>query len=214
VVSHRRDCSSVSGGRTGDHCTGAGERLRGWTLAGVDDRLSCVSVGELAVEVFARIHADELMPGGIPWQSFANGWRNVAVQPLLGAGDFRSPAECHAPGIIEAGRLEEGDSLLPVKYTDELKARAVELVIHAQADPDTANGAITRVAKELGLSKETLRVWVRKHKESGEATPTESVDLETENRRLRAELAEAKRANEILRRASAFFAAELDRPSK
>jgi transposase len=110
--------------------------------------------------------------------------------------------------------LEEGDSLLPVKYTDELKARAVELVIHAQADPDTANGAITRVANELGLSRETLRVWVRKHKDSGKATPAESVDLEAENRRLRAELAEAKRVNEILKRASAFFAAELDRPSK
>ena len=103
---------------------------------------------------------------------------------------------------------------MPVKYTDELKARAVELVIHAQADPDTANGAITRVANELGLSRETLRVWVRKHKDSGKATPTESVDLEAENRRLRAELAEAKRVNEILKRASAFFAAELDRPSK
>ncbi|WP_186372676.1 transposase, partial [Brevibacterium casei] len=54
-----------------------------------------------------------------------------------------------------------------MKYTDELRARAVELVIHAQADPDTANGAITRVAKELGLSKEPLWVWVRKHKDSG-----------------------------------------------
>lgn len=103
---------------------------------------------------------------------------------------------------------------MPVKYTDELKARAVELVMHAQADPETASGAITRVANELGLSKETLRVWVRKHKDSGRATPTQSVDLEAENRRLRAELTEAKRANEILRRASAFFAAELDRPSK
>ncbi|WP_350269331.1 transposase [Brevibacterium sp. CBA3109] len=103
---------------------------------------------------------------------------------------------------------------MPVKYTDELKARAVELVMHAQADPETASRAITRVANELGLSKETLRVWVRKHKDSGRATPTESVDLEAENRRLRAELTEAKRANEMLRRASAFFAAELDRPSK
>jgi transposase len=103
---------------------------------------------------------------------------------------------------------------MPVKYTDELKARAVELVIHAQADPNTANGAIARVAKELGVSKEALRVWVRKHKDSGKATPADSVDLEAENRRLRAELAESKRANEILRRASAFFAAELDRPSK
>ncbi|RAE67510.1 IS3 family transposase, partial [Burkholderia multivorans] len=84
----------------------------------------------------------------------------------------------------------------------------------SRADPEPANGPLPRVAGELGLSKETLRVWVRKHKDSGKATPTESVDLEAENRRLRAELAEAKRANEILKRASAFFAAELDRPSK
>jgi len=103
---------------------------------------------------------------------------------------------------------------MPVKYTDELKARAVELVIHAQADPNTANGTIARVAKELGVSKEALRVWVRKHNDLGKATPADSVDLEAENRRLRAELAESKRANEILLRASAFFAAELDRPSK
>lgn len=103
---------------------------------------------------------------------------------------------------------------MPVKYTDELKARAVELVLHAQTDPATANGAITRVANELGLSKESLRVWVRKHKATGQATPAESVDIEAENRRLRAELAEAKRANEILKKASAFFAAECERPSK
>ena len=64
------------------------------------------------------------------------------------------------------------------------------------------------------MSKETLRVWVRKHKDSGTAGPTDSVDLEAENRSLRAELAESKRANEILKQASAFFAAELDRPSK
>lgn len=103
---------------------------------------------------------------------------------------------------------------MPVRYTDELKVRAVDLVIHAQADPETANGAITRVAAELGLSRETLRVWVRKHKGSGKSTPAESVDFEAENRRLRAELVEAKRANEILKKASAFFAAELDRPSR
>ncbi|MDR7330637.1 hypothetical protein [Corynebacterium guangdongense] len=41
---------------------------------------------------------------------------------------------------------------MPVKYTDELKQRAVELVTHAQADPDTARGAVTRIAAELGVS--------------------------------------------------------------
>ncbi|MCG7438995.1 transposase [Corynebacterium freneyi] len=103
---------------------------------------------------------------------------------------------------------------MPVKYTPELKQRAIELVLHAQADPDTARGAVTRIAGELGVSKETLRVWVRTHKQSGFGTPAESVDLEAENRQLRAELAEAKRANDILKKASAFFAAELDRPHK
>lgn len=96
---------------------------------------------------------------------------------------------------------------MPVKYTDEVKTRAVELVLHAQGDPDTSRGAITRVAKQLDLNRETLRNWVRNHKQSGASSPAASVDLEVENRRLRAELAESKRANEILRRASIFFAA-------
>lgn len=103
---------------------------------------------------------------------------------------------------------------MPIKYTDELKTRAVDLVIHAPADPSTANGAISRVAKELGLSSETLRTWVRNYKNSGAMTPAQSIDLEAENKRLRAELAETKRANEILKKAATFFAAELDRPSK
>lgn len=100
---------------------------------------------------------------------------------------------------------------MPVKYSDEVKARAVELVLHAQSDPDTSHGAVSRIAKQLDLNKETLRNWVRNHKNSGAKTPAASMDLEAENRRLRTELAESKRANEILRRASIFFAAELDR---
>lgn len=103
---------------------------------------------------------------------------------------------------------------MPSKYTPELKTRAIELVLHAQADPDTARGAVARIADELNLNRETLRVWLRRHKESGASTPAESVDLEAENRRLRKELAEAQRANEILKKASAFFAAELDRPHR
>ncbi len=103
---------------------------------------------------------------------------------------------------------------MPPKFSPELKARAVELVLHAQADPATATGATRRVAEELGLNSETLRSWVAQHKRSGATTPAEGVDLAAENRRLRAELAETKRANEILKKASAFFAAELDRPSR
>lgn len=90
---------------------------------------------------------------------------------------------------------------MPVKCTDELRDRAVDLVLAVQLDPDTSSGAITRAADELGLSKETLRV-VRKRKDGGVSSPRESTDLAAENRRLRAELADSKRANEILRRAS------------
>lgn len=96
---------------------------------------------------------------------------------------------------------------MPIKFTDELKTRAIDLVLHAQLNPETSNGAITRVAKELGLSSETLRTWVRRHKTIGSALPEQSIDLEAENKRLRAELAETKRANEILRKAATFFAA-------
>ncbi|AWB84285.1 transposase [Corynebacterium liangguodongii] len=51
---------------------------------------------------------------------------------------------------------------MPTEYTAELKQRAIELVLHAQAGPATARRAVTRIAAELGVSRETLRVWVRK----------------------------------------------------
>jgi transposase-like protein len=112
------------------------------------------------------------------------------------------------PGFNRGNRIVKELFPCPSKYTPELKARAIELVLHAQADPDTARGAVSRIADELNLSRETLRIWVRKHREFGVATPTESVDLEAENRRLRRELAESQRANESLKKASAFFAAD------
>ncbi|KAB1643507.1 transposase [Gulosibacter chungangensis] len=80
---------------------------------------------------------------------------------------------------------------MPAKYSKELKSRAVELVLHAQSDPETAHGANQRIAEELGLNSETLRGWVAAYKRSKAAnTPVKPVDLEAENRRLRAELAD------------------------
>jgi transposase len=75
-------------------------------------------------------------------------------------------------------------------------------------------GAIPRVAKQLGCGEETLRQWVNQSEvDAGVVPGTTTTDadrikqLEQENRELR-------RANEILKKASAFFAAELDRPPK
>ncbi|MFM9379110.1 hypothetical protein [Gordonia sp. VNK21] len=68
------------------------------------------------------------------------------------------------------------------------------------------------VAPQLGVATETLRIWCNRYGPA-EATSGPQGSLEEENRRLRRELAESRRANEILKKASAFFAAELDRPT-
>ncbi|CCH30635.1 hypothetical protein BN6_33330 [Saccharothrix espanaensis DSM 44229] len=94
----------------------------------------------------------------------------------------------------------------PKKYPDELRARAVRL--YRESDPKPV---IRRLAGQLGVHPEALRNWIRQDEaDRGERddrpTATESKEL----RRLRKENAELKRANEILKTASAFFAAEPD----
>jgi transposase len=100
----------------------------------------------------------------------------------------------------------------PRKYPDELRERATRMAVEARRDPATKAGALARVAQQLGLNPETLRNWVRQAEvDAGYRAGTTSdeaqrlVELEKEVRELR-------RANAILRSASAFFAAELDRP--
>ena len=100
----------------------------------------------------------------------------------------------------------------PKKYGDELRERATRMAVELRQEPATRSGAIARVAGQLGMHPETLRNWVRQAEIDGGAragTTTSDAErlaqLERENRELR-------RANHILRTASAFFAAELDRP--
>ena len=72
--------------------------------------------------------------------------------------------------------------------------------------------SIRAIAPQVGVGEETLRMWCNRHGHEITQAPT-GEDLKQENKRLKRELAEAKRANEILKAASAFFAAELDRPT-
>ena len=102
----------------------------------------------------------------------------------------------------------------PRKYPDELRARAVRLVLDAKTDGDAGKGACRRIGEQLGINPETLRGWVAQAEiDAGTRSGTTTSDgerlreLERENRELR-------RANAILKSASAFFAAELDRPQK
>ena len=100
------------------------------------------------------------------------------------------------------------------RYPPELKQRAVRMVTEIAGQHDSEWAAMGRVAELLGVgTAETVRKWVRQSEvDTGARTGTTS-DESAELRRLRRENAELERANAILKAASAFFAAELDRPS-
>ena len=101
---------------------------------------------------------------------------------------------------------------MPKKFSPELRDRAVRMVYDRQAREGGPRAASIRaVAPQLGVATETLRIWCNRYGATESAGPGEP--LEEENCRLRRVLAEARRANEILKAASAFFAAELDRPT-
>lgn len=100
------------------------------------------------------------------------------------------------------------------KYSLELKERATRMAVEARRDPSSRVGVFKRIGDQLGVHPEALRTWVKQAEIDGGVRPGTTTDdsqriadLERENRELR-------RANMILKQASAFFAAELDRPSK
>jgi transposase len=99
------------------------------------------------------------------------------------------------------------------RYPPELKERAVRMVGEVRADHDSEWAAMTKVAELLGVkTPETVRQWVRQAEVDHGARPGITSEESAEIRRLKREVAELRRANSILKAASAFFAAELDRP--
>ena len=103
----------------------------------------------------------------------------------------------------------------PSKYPAELRERAVRMVLESRADYPSEFVAIRSIASKLGIgSPETLRKWVRRAEIDGGVRAGKTGEEIAEIRELKKEVAELRRANEILKRASAFFAAELDRPPR
>src|SRR5215213_9132220 len=101
----------------------------------------------------------------------------------------------------------------PRKYPDELRERATRMAVEARRDPATRAGALARVAGQLGINPETLRNWVSQAEIGGGVRPGTTTDDAQRLIELEREHRELRRANEILKSASAFFArAELDRP--
>jgi len=101
------------------------------------------------------------------------------------------------------------------RYPAELRERAVRMVAEIRVDHDSEWAAMAKVAELLGIGTvETVRKWCRQAEIDGGQRPGVSTEDAAEVKRLRRENAELKRANAILRAASTFFAAELDRPQR
>ena len=95
---------------------------------------------------------------------------------------------------------------MSTRYTKEFRDRAVRLLAESRENYSSQTQALVGVARDPGVSTESLRRWRTQADDQSSAGPQESVEL----KKLRRENAELRRANEILSSASAFFASRLD----
>jgi transposase len=96
------------------------------------------------------------------------------------------------------------------RYPAEMRERAVKMVMEVRRESGHDKGAIARVAQQLGIGREALRGWVAQAEVNSGQRPGTTSDDKARIRVLEQENSELRRANEILKAASAYFARELD----
>ncbi len=98
-------------------------------------------------------------------------------------------------------------------YSPEFRERAVRLAMEHRDEYQSEAAALTAIAGKLGCSPDSLRVWVRQAQRDGGERPGQTTTEKARIKELEREVRELRQANEILKKASAYFAmAELDRP--
>ena len=101
------------------------------------------------------------------------------------------------------------------QFSPELRERAVRMVQDREREGGTQWESVGAIAAKIGCSRETLRRWVRQGERDAGQRPGLTTDDQERIKALEREVRELRQANEILRKASAYFAqAELDRPFK
>ncbi len=96
------------------------------------------------------------------------------------------------------------------RYPQELRERAVPMVMEHRGEHPSEWAALCSIASKFGMTAETLRIWVRRAEVDGGTRPGVTSEEKERIRQLERENRELRRANEILKAASAFFARELD----
>jgi len=103
----------------------------------------------------------------------------------------------------------------PSRFSPEVRDRAVRLVLEHVSEYPSQWAAIVSIAAKIGCAAETLRSWVRRAERDAGQRPGLTTDERTCLKQLERENFELRRANEILKKASAYFAqAELDRRAR
>lgn len=100
------------------------------------------------------------------------------------------------------------------RYSAEMKERAVRLVLALRAETGEVHGSVKRVADQLDIGVESVRGWVKQAEINSGGRPGVTSVEHARIKELEQRNKELERSNAILRAASAFFAAELDRPRK
>ena len=102
---------------------------------------------------------------------------------------------------------------MPKKFEPETRERAWRMLAEAMPEHKNKSAAVCHVAELLGMSPETLRTWARRVVIDRGQVPGVKTDVVEENRQLKRQVAELRKANEVLKAANMFFAKELDRPT-
>jgi len=102
------------------------------------------------------------------------------------------------------------DGVMPMRYDEETKAKAVRLVLDHAGDYPSEWAAINAVSGRLGMNAETLRKWIRQAAVDAGAAPGVSTEQSREIRELKRRNAELERTVEVLKAATSFFVRESD----